>query len=394
MIRSGIGREASTGQGGNLSYEGILVKNAALAYGAGMKTRFFPAYPPSPGTVIEPEMVDFAPLAGRTVAIIGYGTMGRAQALNLRRSGLDVVVGARQGSLRGALAVQEGFTVLDPAPAAAAGDPVMLMLPDEAVAGVFDAVIAPYLRPGATVGFAHGFGLAFAGITATRDHPCFLAAPKGQGDMLLSAHAAGGGVPGLLAAVPEESAATWDLAASYAKAVGCLAGGGFVTTFRDECVSDQFGEQAVLCGGVIELLKAAFDIMVEAGYGRENAYFECVHELKLITDLIHGHGIDGMRRRISGTAAYGGLTRGPEIIDQGVRERMRDVLARIENGEFAREFLARHDDPVRGTDALAEAEAAGPLAAAGRELQRRLNRFHPRQDPASRKKDPERKDES
>ncbi len=156
--------------------------------------------------------------------------------------------------------------------------------------------------------------------------------------------------------------------------MGCLQGGGFVTTFRAECVSDQFGEQAVLCGGVIELLKAAFDIMVEAGYGEENAYFECVHELKLITDLLHRHGVDGMRRRISGTAAYGGLTRGPRVIDDGVRERLRAILAEIESGAFARELLARHADPDRGTAALARREADGPLARAGRRVLPRLYR--------------------
>ncbi len=345
-----------------------------------MNAHFFPDYPPRRGTILEPEAVTLAPLAGCTVAIVGYGTMGRAQALNLRRSGVDVVVGARPGSPRGALASREGFTVLDPAAAVTAGDPVMLMLPDEAMAPVFSEVVAPNLKSGAALGFAHGFAIAFAGVDPPTEHPCFLVAPKGQGDMLLAAHAAGGGVPGLLAVAPETSIATWDLAAAYAKAIGCLAGGGFVTTFRDECVSDQFGEQAVLCGGVIELLKAAFEIMVEAGYGRENAYFECVHELKLITDLVHARGIDGMRQRISGTAAYGGLTAGPAIIDEKVRERMRRVLARIESGEFAREFLARHDDPLRGTGALAAREAAGPLAAAGRELQQRLQRFRLRQE--------------
>ncbi len=342
-----------------------------------MTTRFFPSYPPLTGSVVEPGVVTLCPLSGRTVAIIGYGTMGRAQATNLRRSGIKVVVGSRGNSERGALAAREGFQVLDVPGAVASGDPVMLMLPDEAMAEVFSGVIAPHLHPGAAVGFAHGFALAFAGVDPGAEHPCFLVAPKGQGDMLLAAHAAGGGVPGLLAVTPDSPPETWDLAAAYAKAVGCLAGGGFVTTFKDECVSDQFGEQTVLCGGVIELLKAAFDVMVGAGYGRENAYFECVHELKLITDLVHAYGIDGMRGRISGTAAYGGLTRGPVIIDAGVRERMQAVLTEIENGDFAGEFLARHGDSRTGTRILAEIEANGPLASAGRDLLPRLRHFHP-----------------
>ncbi len=239
------------------------------------------------------------------------------------------------------------------------------------MARVYAADIAPALTPTAVLGFAHGFAVAFDQIDPGRQ-PCFLAAPKGQGDMLLAAHARGGGVPGLLAATEASPAATWDLAAAYAKAVGCLHGGGFVTTFRQECISDQFGEQVVLCGGVVELLKAAFDIMVDGGYGAQNAYFECVHELKLITDLLHRHGIDGMRERISGTAAYGGLTRGPRIIDDGTRARMRTILADIESGEFAREFLDRHDDSSAGTVALRRAEAEGPLAVTGRLVLPRL----------------------
>jgi len=324
--------------------------------------------------VLEPARAHLGPLRGRTVAVVGYGTMGRAHALNLRRSGVAVVVGARPGSARGDLARREGGDVRTVPEAVAAGDVVMLMLPDEAMAQAYAADVAPHLRPDAALGFAHGFAVAFGQIVPGPGRPCFLAAPKGQGDMLLAAHAAGGGVPGLLAVADGSPPATWELAAAYALAVGCLTGGGFVTTFRAERVSDQFGEQAVLCGGVIELLKAAFDIMVAGGYGEENAYFECVHELKLITDLLHRHGVDGMRRRISGTAAYGGLTRGPRVIDDGVRERLRTILAEIESGAFARELLARHADPERGTAALARREADSPLARAGRRV---LPRLHP-----------------
>ena len=343
-----------------------------------MEHEIFDRIPPPPGAVIEAVRAHLGPLRGRSVAIIGYGTMGRAQALNLRRSGVEVLVGARDGSPRAELARAEGWTVHPVATAVAAADLVMLMLPDEAMAAVFAAEIAPHLRPGAALGFAHGFAVAFAQIVPPPGHPCFLVAPKAQGDMLLAAHAAGGGVPGLLAVTDGSPPATWDLAAAYALAVGCLQGGGFVTTFRDECVSDQFGEQAVLCGGVIELLKSAFDVMVEAGYGAENAYFECVHELKLITDLLHRHGLEGLRGRISGTAAYGGLTRGPRLIDAGVRLRMGEILAEIESGAFARELLARHADPEAGTAALARAEADTPLARTGRLV---LPRLHPETEP-------------
>lgn len=351
-----------------------LVFCVARFYARPMKRRTFREYPPPVGTVVEAAQVDPAPLNGRSVAVIGYGTMGRAHALNLARGAVPVVVGARAGSERGRLARQEGLRVLTVPEAVGSADVVMLMLPDEAMATVYQRDIAPALRPRAAIGFAHGFAIAFDQIRPDPGRPCFLCAPKGQGDMLQRAHAAGGGVPGLLAVTEDSPAETWDLAAAYAGAVGCLQGGGFVTTFREECVSDQFGEQVVLCGGVPELLKAAFDLMVEAGYGEENAYFECVHELKLITDILHRHGIDGLRRRISGTASYGGLTRGRRVITDEVRRNMRAILTEIEDGTFAGEFLARHDDPAGGTEALAAREAESPLAAAGRRV---LPRLHP-----------------
>lgn len=323
---------------------------------------------------MEADQVDLAPLGDRTVAIIGYGTMGRAHARNLARSGIRVLVGARDGSVRGDLARTEGLEVLTVPEAVMRAGVVMLMLPDEAMAAVYPESIAPHLQPKTALGFAHGFAVAFDQIRPEAGRPCFLCAPKGQGDMLLAAHAGGGGVPGLLAVTADSPPETWDLAAAYALATGCLVGGGFVTTFRDECISDQFGEQVVLCGGVIELLQAAFEIMTDSGYGEENAYFECVHELKLITDLLHRHGIDGMRRKISGTASYGGLTRGRRVITDEVRARMRGILREIETGTFAKEFLARHDDPESGIAALAAREAASPLARAGRQV---LPRLHP-----------------
>lgn len=320
--------------------------------------------------MVERDDADGSLLAGLIVTIIGYGTMGSAHALNLRRSGVEVIVGSRTGSASGKSAAESGFTVLPVAEAVGAGDVVMLMLPDEVMAEVHAGEIVPHLKPGAAVGFAHGFAVAFGQIELPPGHAYFLVAPKGQGDMLEAAHAAGSGVPGLLAVTDNSPSETWDLAASYAHAVGCLVGGGFVTTFRAECISDQFGEQVVLCGGVVELLKSAFDVMVDAGYDETNAYFECVHELKLITDLLHRHGIEGMRKRISGTAAYGGLTRGPRIIDDRVRENMKRILAEIESGEFADEFLRNH----RETEKLARTEADTPLARSGRKV---LPRLHP-----------------
>ena len=321
---------------------------------------------------LEESEVTLDALQGRTVAIVGYGTMGRAHALNLRDSGVAVVVGARAGSARGDLARREGLTVHLPADAAALGDVVMLMLPDEAMGEVFTRDIEPRLRPAAALGFAHGFAIAFDQIDPGA-RACFLVAPKAQGDMLRESFTAGGGVPGMLAVTDQSPPETWALTAAYARAVGCLRGGGWRTDFRAECVADQFGEQTVLCGGVIELLQAAFDTLTARGHDPSNAYFECVHELKLITDLLHRYGVDGMRSRISPTAAYGGLSRGPGLIDGGVRARMAAILEEIEDGTFAREFLSRHDDPERGTRALAAREAATPLVRAGHRLQGRLD---------------------
>ncbi|MBD3220710.1 ketol-acid reductoisomerase [bacterium] len=329
-------------------------------------------WPPDPRRPLEERAVSLAPLHAQTVAMIGYGTMGRAHALNLRDSGIAVIVGLREGSPRREVAARAGLEVRTVAAATAASDVVMLMLPDEAMATVFAAEVGPHLGAGAMLGFAHGFAVAFDQIDPG-DRGCFLVAPKSQGDMLRSAYEAGGGAPGLLAVTPESPPETWPLCAAYARAVGCLRGGGWPTTFREECVSDQFGEQAVLCGGVIELLQAAFDTLTDRGYDATNAYFECVHELELITDLVHRYGVDGMRARISPTAAYGGLTRGPRLIDGTVRARMAEILDEIEDGRFAREFLASHEDRDRGRAALSARESSSRLAGTGRELQARLN---------------------
>jgi ketol-acid reductoisomerase len=333
-----------------------------------------PRWQPPADRPVEHDEVDPVALHGRTVAVIGYGTMGRAHARNLHDSGVAVVVGARPGSPRGDLARAEGLAVAAPADAAAAGDVVALMLPDEAMAPVWRDTLAPAVRPEAALAFAHGFAVAFDQIDPG-PRPCFLVAPKAQGDLLREAFARGGGVPGLLAVTDRSPAGTWALCAAYARAVGCLRGGGWRTSFRAECVADQFGEQAVLCGGVIELLQAAFDTLVDAGHDPANAYFECVHELQLITSLLHRHGLAGMRARISPTAAYGGLTRGPRVIDDHVRGRLREVLAEIESGEFAREFLAAHDHPERGVAARRAAEARTRLNRAGERLQPRLLAF-------------------
>ncbi len=323
--------------------------------------------------VYEESEVTLAPLDGRTIAVLGYGNQGRAQALNLRDSGLAVVVGARAGGRGHDRALADGFTAQPLPDAAAQGDVVMVLLPDEVQGPAWRDWLADALRPGAALGFAHGFAVAFGEIKPADGTICFLVAPKGQGDMLREAYARGGGLPGMLAVTEGSPDGTWDLAASYAKAIGCLRGGGFRTTFREECVADQFGEQAVLCGGLVELIRAAFDTLVARGYNTDNAYFECVHEVKLIADLLHRHGLDGMRRMISPTAAYGGLTRGRRLVDDGVRDKMGHILDEIESGVFAREFLADAAREESAARQLAREEADSRFAAAGRRLRDRLD---------------------
>lgn len=329
-----------------------------------------PARPPE---VFEEQEVTLEPLAGRTVAVLGYGNQGRAQARNLRDSGVEVVVGTRSGGRGHTRAVADGFVPLEPVAAAASADVVMVLLPDEAQGPAWRDWLAAALRPGAALAFSHGFAVAFDQIAPPPGTPCFLCAPKGQGDMLREAYERGGGLPGMLAVTDDSPEGTWELAAAYAKAVGCLRGGGFRTSFREECVTDQFGEQAVLCGGLIELVRASYDTLVDRGYTPENAYFECVHEVKLIADLLHRHGLDGLRSRISPTAAYGGLTRGPRLVDDGLRKRLGVILDEIESGAFAAEFLADAERDDSDAARLAAREAASGFAATGRGLRARLD---------------------
>lgn len=310
-------------------------------------------------TVFEYDQVSITRLDGKTVAVIGYGNQGRAHALNLRDSGVDVVVGTRDG----AKAIADKFEPLSIPEAVAAGDIVMVLLPDEVQKIVWEQQIEPAMKSDAIIGFAHGFAIAFNQID-TGDRETILVAPKGQGDMLRDAYKNGGGLPGLLAATSDSGL---EIAAAYAKAVGCLHGGGFVTTFRDECIADQFGEQVVLCGGLIELIRASFETLVERGYDEKNAYFECVHEVKLIADLLHREGVDGMRKKISPTAAYGGLTRGRRIINDDTKKEMHIILDEIESGNFANEFLGNDN-----LEQMSEIEADSRLVSTGRTMRSRL----------------------
>lgn len=277
-------------------------------------------------------------LAEKTIAVAGYGNQGRPQALNLRDSGFRVIVGAREGRAGWRRALDDGFEVSKIAEAARRADVLMMLLPDEVQGEVFEGEIRRELKSGAALCFAHGFAVAFGEIVPG-GFDCFLVAPKGQGARLREVYVAGSGLPCLLGVADGSSPEARKIALAVAWGLGCLRAGAFETSFREEAVSDLFGEQAVLCGGVVALAKRAFEVLVEKGYSPEVAYFECVHELEIIVDLFTRVGFAGMRDVISGTAAYGSLKFGEDLIDAGVRKRMETLLERIESGSFARAWL-------------------------------------------------------
>ncbi|MCU1495449.1 MAG: ketol-acid reductoisomerase [Acidimicrobiaceae bacterium] len=278
-------------------------------------------------------------LEGRKVAVIGYGSQGHAHALNLLDSGVDVRVGLREGSASAAKARAAGLRVLTIAEAATEADLVMILLPDTDQAAVYDRDIAPHLGEGDAVFFAHGFNIRYETITPAPGIDVAMVAPKGPGHLVRRTYTEGGGVPALIAVAADESGKAMALALAYADAIGATRAGVLETTFTEETETDLFGEQVVLCGGLTALVTAGFETLVAAGYQPESAYFECLHELKLIVDLMYEQGISGMRFSISTTAEYGDLTRGPRIISEGVRAEMRKVLDEIQDGRFAKEWI-------------------------------------------------------
>lgn len=278
-------------------------------------------------------------IQGKTVAIIGYGSQGHAHALNLKDSGVKVVVGLHEGSKSAAKAREDGLTVTDVAQAVANADITMILIPDEKQAKVYAEQIAPNLKPGSALAFAHGFNIHFNQIVPPANVDVFMVAPKGPGHLVRRVFTEGKGVPCLMAVHQDYNGSTQDLALAYAKGIGGARAGVIVTTFRDETESDLFGEQAVLCGGVTELIKAGFDTLVEAGYEPEIAYFECLHEMKLIVDLMYEGGMARMRYSISDTAEYGDYVTGPRIVTEETRKEMKRVLAEIQNGTFARNWI-------------------------------------------------------
>ncbi|HFE53697.1 MAG TPA: ketol-acid reductoisomerase [Bacteroidetes bacterium] len=285
---------------------------------------------------------DLGVLAGKKVAVLGYGSQGHAHALNLKESGVDVVVGLREGSSSWPRAEEAGLTVMTVPDAVAAADVIMILLPDQTQPDVYASQIRPNLKPGKALAFAHGFNIHFGQIVPPADVDVFMVAPKGPGHLVRRLYTEGRGVPCLLAIHQDATGNAKAVGLAYAKGIGGTRAGVIETTFKEETETDLFGEQAVLCGGVSELMRAGFETLVNAGYQPEIAYFECIHEMKLIVDLIYEGGMSRMWYSVSDTAEYGGMTRGPKLIDQSVREKMKGLLEDIRNGSFAKEWVAEN----------------------------------------------------
>ena len=307
-------------------------------------------------------------LKGKTIAILGYGSQGHAHALNLKESGYDVVVGLRADSSSRAGAESAGLQVVDIADAASRGEVVMVLLPDEKQAEVWEAEIFDGIAPGDLLMFAHGFAIHFEQITPPEGVDVGMVAPKGPGHLVRRQYEEGKGVPCLMAVDRDATGNAHDLVLAYASGIGGGRAGIIETTFKDECETDLFGEQAVLCGGATELVRAGFETLVEAGYDPRLAYFETLHELKLIVDLMYEKGMQGMRYSISNTAEYGDMTRGPRVIGPEVRESMKQVLGEIQSGDFAREWIAENRAGAENFNRMREEAAGHQIESVGKDL--------------------------
>ncbi|MCE7887473.1 MAG: ketol-acid reductoisomerase [Alphaproteobacteria bacterium PRO2] len=308
-------------------------------------------------------------IKNKKVAVIGYGSQGHAHAQNMKDSGVkNVIIGLRDGSATAAKAKAAGFEVLDPAKAVADADVVMILVPDEHQADLYRDVLESNLKKGAALAFAHGLNIHFGLIKPRADLDVFMVAPKGPGHTVRGEYQKGGGVPCLIAIAQNASGKAKDIALSYASAVGGGRSGIIETTFKDECETDLFGEQAVLCGGISALIKAGYETLVEAGYPPEMAYFECLHETKLIVDLIYEAGISNMRYSISNTAEYGDYTRGPRIITDETKKEMKKILAEIQSGQFAQEFMGGNKEGLSRLKELREKESQHPIEKVGAQL--------------------------
>ncbi|HOA87881.1 ketol-acid reductoisomerase [Propioniciclava tarda] len=313
---------------------------------------------------------DLSVISGRKVAVIGYGSQGHAHALSLRDSGVDVRVGLAEGSKSRAKAEAQGLKVMSVADAAKEADVIMILVPDQHQRGLYAAEIEPHLNKGDALFFAHGFNIRFGYIKAPEGVDVCMVAPKGPGHLVRREYSEGRGVPVIVAVEKDATGNAWALAKSYAKAIGGLRAGGIKTTFTEECETDLFGEQAVLCGGMSHLVQAGFETLVEAGYQPEVAYFECLHELKLIVDLMYEGGIAKQRWSVSDTAEYGDYVSGPRVVDADTKKRMKDILTDIQSGAFAKRFIADQDAGAPEFKSLRAKGEAHPIEATGRELRK------------------------
>ena len=311
---------------------------------------------------------DMSLIEDKTIGIVGYGSQGHAHALNLHDSGLNVMVGLYEGSGSIAKAESDGLTVGLVEYMARESDVIMMLIPDHIQAEVYRESILPHLLPGKTLMFAHGFNIHYDWIQPPDSVDVSMVAPKAPGHRMREVFTRGSGVPGLLAVHQDVSGNAEGLGLAYARGVGCTRAGVLETTFKEETETDLFGEQAVLCGGVAELVKTAFETLVEAGYSPESAYFECMHELKLIVDLFYQGGLEYMRYSVSDTAEYGDYTRGPRVIDASVKENMQRVLSDIQDGSFAREWIAENDEGRPTFNRLRNENAGHPIEVVGKEL--------------------------
>jgi ketol-acid reductoisomerase len=321
-----------------------------------------------PAQMFYDDDADLSLIQGRNVAVLGFGSQGHAHALSLRDSGVDVRVGLPDGSKSRPRAEAQGLRVLAPYEACEEADLIMVLTPDPAQRKVYAAAIEPNLVPGDALFFSHGFNIRYGYIKPPEGVDVVLVAPKGPGHLVRREYSEGRGVPVLVAVEQDASGKAWDLALAYAKGIGGLRAGGIKTTFTEETETDLFGEQSVLCGGVSALVTTAFETLTEAGYQSEVAYFECLHELKLIVDLMYEGGIAKMRWSVSDTAEYGDYVSGPRIIDARVRENMKGVLADIQDGSFAARFIADQDAGAPEFNALRAVAEKHPIEAVGQQL--------------------------
>ena len=307
-------------------------------------------------------------IRNRKVAVIGYGSQGHAHALNLKESGVDVCIGLREGSSSTQKAEQAGLTVRSVADASAWADVIMILAPDTEQKKIFDEHIAAHLNAGDAIAFAHGFNVRFGRIAAPEGVDCIMIAPKGPGHLVRRTYTEGGGVPALIAVEQDATGQAKEIALSYADAIGGARAGVIETTFTEETETDLFGEQVVLCGGLTRLVQAGFETLVEAGYAPEMAYFECLHEVKLIVDLMYEEGIAGMRYSISDTAEYGDLTRGPRIVTDATKAEMKKVLSEIQSGQFAEEWVNESESGRENYHRMQEEGKTHPIEVVGSHL--------------------------